>query len=232
MSFAVGDDEDRVRTNRQRFVERLGVSPESVIAGRLTHGNEVSVFSDNDCAAWPIAETLYCGESSQPDRWFPSDGVVSNVPGLHFLLTFADCVPLAFVDRRSGAIGAAHAGWRGTAKGIAREVVRAMEREFGSNPADLAVAIGPSIGPCCYSVKPEVVGVFATNAEIHSVAYPHGTPMLDLWETNRLQVLDSGVQPDSIEIARVCTACHTETYYSHRGESGRTGRFAMCIGLS
>src|SRR5947209_8503099 len=146
MSVSTGDSEDNVTVNRRRLVEALGGSADRTLVGRLSHGNHVSVFRRDD--------TL-------PDEQvFRSDGVVSDVPGLFVLLTFADCVPLLFWDTARGVIGAAHAGWRGTALGIAPAVIQTMVEDFGSNPADVVVGIGPSIGPCCYAVCHDVLQAF------------------------------------------------------------------------
>jgi YfiH family protein len=151
---------------------------------------------------------------------------------LHFLLTFADCVPLLFADTTRGVIGAAHAGWRGTALGIGVEVVRAMREEFGCDPRDIIAGIGPSIGPWCYVVGPGVAETFARSGREAVLESRHGETVLDLWSTNEYQLQETGIPADAIENPRICTCCHTETYFSHRGEGGRTGRFSLSVGRS
>jgi YfiH family protein len=162
---------------------------------------------------------------------FRTDAVVSKVRGLHFLLTFADCVPILFFDRRRGVIGAAHAGWRGTALNIAAAVVHTMHAAFGTEPRDLAVAIGPSIGPCCYAVGTEVMTTFQARGTHPVMAAAGECARLDLWATNEGQLVKCGVPPRSIENLRLCTSCQVSTFFSHRAEQGRTGRFALCVGL-
>lgn len=231
MSLAVGDNEVKVRTNRRLFFDALGVAPDRVILGRLIHGRDVSVFRQDDQEGWPVVVGRAVDGAHKMDSMFPSDAVISDVPGLHFLITSADCVPIAFVDRRRKVVGAAHAGWRGTALGISGHVVRVMTREFGTAPDDLEIGIGPSVGPCCYTVKPDVLHEFRANHSAASAIERDGIWTLDLWESNRQQLLEEGVRKDAIEVASLCTSCRTDMFFSHRAEHGRTGRFAMCIGL-
>jgi polyphenol oxidase len=225
MSLSVGDTEENVQANRRIFFSSIGVVPEHVMLARLTHDHAVSVFRESDRGKDPVEDGLPPHEAC-----FKSDAVVSDVPGLHFFLTFADCVPLLFYDSRRGAVGAAHAGWRGAASGMAAEVVRSMQENFQTDPKDLLVAIGPSIGPCCYSVGNHVIEEFRSSGLFPATAHPDGRTHLDLWETNRMQLLACGVGGDRIENMKICTSCGTSDFYSHRGEGGRTGRFALCLG--
>ncbi len=225
------DSPECVRENQQRFLHAVGSPRGQTIFARLVHGREVSVFQQKDRGSWPVECVAPERDSCQSDRTFHSDGVVSDVPGLRFLLTFADCVPLLFVDRRRGAMGAAHAGWRGTALGVGPAVIRAMQSAFGSHARDLEVAIGPSIGPCCYTVGPEVATAFEQAGNSAAFTEDAGRSTLDLWASNERQLIGAGVRPESISNHRICTACTTDHFFSHRAEGGVTGRFALCIGL-
>jgi len=225
------DNPECVRENQQRFLHAVGSPRGRTIFARLVHGREVSIFQQNDPGNWPVERAAVERASCQRDQTFRSDGVVSDVPGLRFLLTFADCVPLLFVDRRRGAVGAAHAGWRGTALGVGPAVICAMQSAFGSQARDLEVAIGPSIGPCCYTVGPEVATAFHAAGSSAVFAEDAGRSTLDLWASNEEQLIGAGVRPESINNRRICTACTTDHFFSHRAEGGVTGRFALCIGL-
>jgi polyphenol oxidase len=230
MGLSTGDDEDRVVSNRLRFAEAVGAGPETVISARIRHGNEVSVFSSSRADAVPIqVEPLRRG-SNRREKVFVSDAAVSDLAGYKFVLTFADCVPMLFWDSKHGAIGAAHAGWRGTALGVAPAVVRAMNEAFDTEPSDLVVGIGPSIGPCCYAVGEEVVRTFRHGHLPFHLA-EEGDTRLDLWSTNEMQLVAAGVPREGIENPRICTGCNVQDFYSHRAEKGMTGRFAACIGL-
>lgn len=231
LGYATADAEVNVTANRLTFFAALRLAPERVLSARLTHGREVAVFHADQADRWPVESRPVYPGATRTLASFGADAVISDVPGLHFLITAADCVPLLFVDRRRGVIGAAHAGWRGTALGISGAVVRSMAAEFGSFPRDIAVVIGPSIGPCCYRVGPEVPAAFIAHREEPVLVGADGAPALDLWQTNTRQLLSVGVSPSAIECLGICTACNTETYFSHRAELGSTGRFGLCAGI-
>lgn len=222
MSTSTGDSIEHVRENRDRFLAALEVTPAAVSMSRLYHGNAVTVLRRGH----PVPAGY-----DATGQVVHSDALVSNLPGRHFTMTFADCVPLLFADVRRGVVAAAHAGWRGTALGIAAMTVRAMREMFDSRAEDIVAAIGPSIGPCCFEVGDDVPATFERQGWPAVRVDAPGKPRLDLWATNRRQMLQSGVLPDHVEIAGICTSCSTQLFYSHRAESGNTGRFALCIGL-
>lgn len=225
LGLSTRDERAAVLENRRLFFRSLGLVEADVLVGRLSHGNRVTIFH--------VDSNPRNVDRRAPDGapFFCSDAVVSNVPGLHFMVTAADCVPIAFADRKSGAVGAAHSGWRGTALAIASEVVRTMEMAFRTDPAHLSVGIGPSIGPCCYSVSPEVLDRFAAAGHEAVTEEREGKTYLDLWTTNERQLTRAGVPESKIENPRICTSCNVDDFYSHRREGGATGRFALCIGI-
>lgn len=223
MSTSTGDTLENVRRNRDLFLNALNVPPDSVTPARLYHGDTVTTFRASD----PLPETY-----DKAAGVMHSDAVASEIRGQYFTMTFADCVPLLFADERRGVIGAAHAGWRGTALGIAARTVRAMRDEFGCHPHDIVAAIGPSIGPCCFEVSHEVPALFESQGWPATLSESAGGLTIDLWATNRCQLVESGVRRENIEVAGVCSSCSVDRFYSHRAEAGRTGRFALCIGLA
>lgn len=229
VGYGTDDVEEHVAANRTIFAEGVGLRPDEVTAGLLTHGTAVTVFRSDGTDLRPTQRLPVRAGSRRTEQFFASDGVVSDVPGCHFLLTFADCVPLVFVDEVRGVVGAAHAGWRGTAGQIGREVVRTMVDVFACRAADITCGIGPSIGPCCYTVGEQVLDTFRARGASPVLSTRDGSIYLDLWRSNERQLLCAGVE--SVETAGICTACHTDTYYSHRGEGGVTGRFAMIAGV-
>jgi polyphenol oxidase len=230
LGFSTPDDEARVAENRRRFATALDVAPDSLLTAHLTHGIDVAAFDADSPDRWPRSWLPVRAGSARFSWVFETDGVVSNVPNLTFFLTAADCTPILFWDRVHGVIGAAHAGWRGTARGISGNVIRTMTSAFGTNPADVVVGIGPSMGPCCYTVGHEVVDTFSESGIDPVLVVELGARRLDLWESNRRQLMDSGVRSDSIEIMGLCTGCHVSDFFSHRAEAGRTGRMACAIG--
>ena len=187
------------------------------------------------------------------------DGLITNVPGLLLSIKTADCVPVLIVDVKRRAVGAFHAGWRGTVARIVEKGVGEMRRQFGSLPRDLRAAIGPCVRSCCYSIGDEVrtqfesqfhyadelfEEVFDSNA-IH-VRYPllflnqrapgHGDLgpeiHLDLVAANGRQLEDAGVAGEHISVVEGCTACNTTRFFSHRAEFGKTGRMMAVVGIT
>lgn len=147
----------------------------------------------------------------------------------------ADCVPLLLADRRGRAVAAVHAGWRGTARGIAARAVELLG-SLGLAAGELLAALGPSIGPCCYEVSDEVVREVAAACGGQPGALarpgPAGRPLLDLREANRLQLLRAGLAPDAVASAPWCTVCTPRWFFSHRRDGAGTGRMLACIGWS
>jgi polyphenol oxidase len=231
LGYSTPDDEDDIAENRSRFLQAVGATPDTVMTAHLTHGNEVAVFDAAQVDRWPRSWHPVRAGSHRSTWVFETDGVVSNVPGLTFFMTAADCTPLLLWDRSRDMVGAAHAGWRGTARGIATNVLQAMTESFGTDPSDVVAGIGPSMGPCCYTVGMDVIEAFASAGIEPVLITDDGPTRLDLWESNRRQLLDGGVPAASIETMGLCTGCHVSTFFSHRAEAGRTGRMACAIGL-
>lgn len=193
-----------------------------------------------------------------PERLLTGDGLVTDTPHLLLAVQTADCLPVLLVDQRRKAVGAFHAGWRGTLARIVKKGVGAMRLHFGSEPGDLQAAIGPGIAACCYAVGEEVRArfhaQFAYAAELfHEVnesdpvrekypllfmtARPPGhseagcTTHLDLREANRRQLLDAGLGASNIMALNLCTACRADLFFSHRAEKGVTGRQMGVVGI-
>jgi YfiH family protein len=213
----VGDDVQRVAENRQRAFAALGRDPASLYDVWQVHGVNVAV-----------AETPR--PSTAP--YLQADAIVTDRPALTLMMRFADCAPILFYDPDHRVAAIAHAGWMGTVRDVAGATVAALRARFGTNPAHLLAAIGPSIGPDHYEVGPDVVVQVKQlfGADSAAVLSAHsGRIHLDLWTANRLLLERAGVR--QIEVAGLCTACHVNDWYSHRLEKGRTGRFGAVIAL-
>ena len=164
-----------------------------------------------------------------------ADIILSDDPASAIGVRVADCAPILLADTRTGAVGAAHAGWRGTVQSAAASAVEAMTREFGTNAANLIAAIGPCLGACCGEVGPEVVDAFrSAGHEASSLARwfsdgPRGRPMLDLWQANVDQLAASGVARERIHVAGICTKTHAATMHSYRAAGAAAGRMLGVI---
>lgn len=214
----VGDDPDAVRHNHDLMYDALNVDRTRAVTVWQVHGADVVI------ANGPVADR----------RWLSqADGVITNKPDIPLVMRYADCTPLLFHDPVKGAIGIAHAGWRGTVKGMATSMVRAMQQAYESNPADLQVVIGPSISQENFQVGEEVVEAihdyFGTLDGLMRRDPADGTAYVDLWEANALDLRRAGVE--QIEIAGICTYASYDDFFSHRAGKGKTGRFGAVMSL-
>lgn len=240
-----GEAEDpAVEGNRNQFLQSLGA-----IKGRetwplvtLKQVHSAVVHHVNDATAEKLV----------------GDGLITNTAGLVLGIGTADCMPVLIADPTHKAVGAFHAGWRGTLARIVEKGVGEMRRRFGSNPADLKAAIGPGIHSCCYEVGTELREKFEAQfsyarelfrevfesdpvrerypllfmtqrAPGHSDLGPK--LHLDLVEANRRQMLDAGLQAENISASELCTACRTDLLFSYRAEGPGTGRMLGAIGI-
>ena len=213
----VGDDLTRARANRNLSLQALGCSPESVFDVWQVHSADVV------CATAPRPD----GESMRQ-----ADIILTDNPELTLYMRFADCVPILFHDPCKGVVGVAHAGWMGTLRGVVSATVDMLKKQYGSNPADIVAGIGPSIGPDHYEVGSDVIlqvmQRFGDESDLFLKSH-NGQIHFDLWKTNQILLERAGV--GNIEVAKICTACNTSDWFSHRAEKGRTGRFGALITL-
>jgi YfiH family protein len=191
-----------------RLAAELGVDAEHLVRPKQVHGDAVIV----------VPSTILS----------PADIIMTQTAGTAIAVQAADCVPLLFFDPSTGAVAAAHAGWRGTAAGVARSATRAMAERFGTHAGNLIVAIGPSIGPCCYQVGEELLGAFGPEGRRWFYRLAGGW-MLNLWNANRDQLVEAGVNSDNVHVAELCTAMHPDAFDSYRRDGESAGRLAAVI---
>lgn len=215
VGHTVGDDESAVLENHARIYDYLDLSAERTTSPHQVHGSHVAIITARNTGR-TVANT---------------DGLVTHLPGVALLLRFADCVPILLYDPAHHALGLVHAGWRGAAQAIARRAVETMQDAFGTRPRDLIAGLGPAIGPCCYTVGDTVAAAMGyALPDWQQVLRPDGELWrFDLPGANAQQLHAAGVR--QIEQADLCTACHSDEFFSHRAEKGRTGRFAVAAYL-
>ena len=209
VSYSVGDPTENVDENLRRISEAVGVRKADLFAAYQVHGRAVTAV-EADTEPRPRCDVL-----------------ITRSPEKTLMLRFADCTPVLLADPRRRVVGVVHAGWRGSALRAAGAAVAALSDAFGSDPADLVAGIGPAIGPCCYTVGPEVVEAFADRPELIAAG------KLDLWEANRQALREAGVRAEHIEVAGICTQCESDRFFSHRANGGQpAGRFAGLIRIA
>lgn len=214
LGISTGDDPNVVEANRTHFLNLFGVARDAVCVMQQVHGAAVHLAAPG---------------------WYEvrADAAVTATSGLALVVSMADCLPLLYHDPVQGAIGAAHAGWRGTARRIAAEVVGAMTANFGSQPGDIQVGIGPGIMHPCYQVGPEVKDAFDAADFSGQVLTPDddGRFRLDLVQANREALLEVGIADENISSLGLCTHCDADRFYSHRRDGRARGSHWALIRL-
>lgn len=241
LGFTKHDTRAAVERNREAFLLALDADPGAwrLVTQRQVHSDLIHHVTA--AAARPTG-----------------DGLITDVPGLLLGVQTADCLPVLLVDTKRRAVGAFHAGWRGTLQRIVEKGVGEMRRQFGSVPAELRAAIGPGIHSCCYQVGEEVRekfhSQFAYAGEVfrevresnpvhekYPLLFLHARPpghgpeetllYLDLVAANTRQLLDAGVPAESISALPLCTSCRTDLLFSYRKEKGVVGRLLGVVGI-
>ncbi len=221
LSPSRGDKPENVLENYRRVGEILGFAPEDVVIARQTHSDIVRRVGLAQRGAGLTAPALE-----------ECDGLITDEPGTALFVSTADCTPILFYDPVTGAVGATHAGWRGTAADIAGKTVRAMAAAFGTRPEDLRCAIGPNIGFCHFETDGEVPQAMLDAFGDAALPYirPAGEKFyLDLKAINALALRRAGVS--QLEISGECTMCRPDRFWSHRatrGLRGAQGAIILC----
>ena len=218
VSFAVQDDHERVRANRELMAAAIEWDPARIVSARQVHGRRAVAVGRGAVGAPDV-----------PD----CDALVTDEPGVLLLMKFADCVPITLWDPVRRVVALVHAGWRGTVLGAPAAALELMVRRYRSRPSDVVAAVGPSIGPCCYQVGKDVAILASrTFAGTDVLQGGHaGEIRLDLWAANAETLMRAGVMEENIAIAGICTRCRSDLFFSHRAAGGRTGRFGVVAGI-
>ena len=220
-----GDDPANVRENFTRFCAALGTNVHGLVKNHQVHSSRVRPVT--------LVDTL-------PDPEAPcqveADGLVTDVPGVCLTIFSGDCIPVLLYDPVRRCVAAAHAGWRGTAAGIAARAVEAMVEGYGCDPSHILAAIGPGISPCCFETHTDVPDALRAQlgADADSLIRPlpaAGKFQVDLKGANALWLQRAGVAPAHIAISSACTACQRDLFWSHRVQGGQRGSMAAMIQL-
>jgi YfiH family protein len=160
-----------------------------------------------------------------------ADAAVADAAGLLLGIQTADCLPVLLVDPVRRHVAAAHAGWRGTALGVAREALLALVAR-GSRPEHVVAALGPGVGPCCYEVGDELREAFGPEGAAFFHTGPRGKPRLDVRAANVRQLEAAGVRAEAIHHVAECTFCRADRYYSYRRDGKGSGRMISFVGYA
>ena len=224
ISTTRGDAPEAVEENKRRLAGALGVKVEDFTFTYQTHTTNVAVVREED----------------RGTRFMETDGMVTNVPGICLVTFYADCVPLYFVDPVKKVIGLSHSGWRGTVHKMGKVTVEKMTEVYGTNPADVVAAVGPSICQDCYEVSEDVIAKFRDSFEKchwQQLFYQKeeqreaGKYQLNLWKANELVLKEAGIPKEQIAVTNLCTHCNPNVLFSHRATGGKRGNLSAFLAL-
>lgn len=220
LSFSVEDAKENVLENFRRIGERFGKTPEDFVLSKQSHETKVLKVGTKDR-----------GKGITKDRDYEGiDALITDEEGIILSCFSADCVPILFYDPIHKAVGACHSGWRGTKGKILQNVVEEMRKHFSSNPAEILIAIGPSICKEQYVVSEDLALSFLE--DYPDLGEDSSSPIqriskdkfqLDLWDLNSRIALDCGIKEEHISISGYCTMENPELFFSHRYSQGKRG---------
>lgn len=224
LGTARGDDPDHVRENYRRFLKAIGADGGRIAMTNQVHGGVVRCITTADVKADPYDKAGY-----------EADGLMTDLPGVALVAYSADCIPILFYDPERRVIAAVHAGWRGTAAGIATAAVARMGDVFGCRPENILAAVGPGIGPDCFETHEDVpnamTAALSTAVLQHIRIKENGKFAVDLKGINAMRLEQAGLDPAHIAVSRVCTSCDAEKFWSHRRLGTSRGSMAAAIQL-
>ena len=216
-----GDDPEKVKGNYEILADLLGIGMDDFVVTKQTHSDIVRVVDGNDRGVALV-------EGASPE----CDALVTNTPGVALVIFTADCTPILLWDPVTGAVGAAHAGWRGTAADIAGKTVQTMMRQYGCDPKNIRAAIGPNIAQCCFETDrdvPDAILAVLGEPARDCIRQSGEKYYVNLKEVNARLLRRAGVT--QIDISAHCTACQTHRFWSHRkhgSQRGSQGAIIVC----
>lgn len=216
LSFSSSPDKELVRQNRAKLAAAMNVAPEKLFFPSQVHETRIVNVT---------------GQTPKEDL-METDALITNERGICIAVMSADCVPIILFDRKNMAVAAVHSGWRGTVAKILEKTLNRMKEEFGTEGKDIVAGIGPSVSLESYEVGEEVVHAVRKNfkqADVLLKPQSNNKAKLDLWNANKIQLLEFGVPENAIEISDLCTVKNNEDFFSAR--KGDAGRFAAGIML-
>ncbi len=222
LSFRNGDNRENVLENYRRLCEAVNIDMSHLVLSRQTHTNNVKYVTEADC-----------GTGITKPEFSDVDGLITDKPGVALVTQYADCVPLLFYDPVMRVCANSHSGWRGTVQKMGAVTVEKMIKDFGCKPENIIAAIGPSICKNCYEVDTPVYEAFVNSGiplEGVIISKSDGEHfLLDLKEANRRILLASGILPQNLDIADICTCENSDMLHSHRATGGKRGNLAAII---
>ncbi len=225
LTFGLSDNPQHVKKNFELMGEALKIEPEHMVYSKQTHTTNVIKVDKH-----------HFGMGITRERTFDNiDGLVTDVPGLCLVTSFADCIPIVIVDKKKRCIASVHSGWKGTVGNISQNAVLLMKQEFNSDVKDMVALIGPGICPSCYEVGSDVAEQFINRyapEEQQQIVLKGLFPdkyQLDLTSANRYNLIHAGIDSANIFVSDICTCCNSDVLFSHRATQGKRGILCMFV---
>jgi YfiH family protein len=214
LGYTVNDNPLLVEKNIELLAMATEIKQKCMIFPKQTNGTNIAIVK------------------SVTDVYYDTDALITNIPGICIGVRTADCVPILIYEPEKKVIAAVHSGWKGTVEKISQKAIRIMIDQFGADPEKMIAGIGPSISPDVYEIGPDVIKPvkqsFVENLVLKSIP-DSDKAFLNLWEANKLILIESGIPASNIEIAEMCTYSNPDLFYSARRDSHKTGRLATGI---
>ena len=224
LGASCGDQPERVAENFRRFCGAVGTDADALVKNHQVHGDLVRPVTRADVLPSPGAPGTV-----------EADGLITRTPGLCLTVFSSDCIPVLLCDPRKKVAAAVHAGWRGTALGIAAKAVERMVDCYGCDRLDILAAVGPGISKCCFETHEDVPNAMTEAmgaAALSSIeVLPTGKFHVDLKGLNAKRLESAGLAPEHIAVSADCTCCLPEKYWSHRYTHGERGSQAAMIAI-
>lgn len=214
-SSRIGWDQDKLFENLR---DLLDVPLDRIYSAKQVHGTDVAVLTSKNISSINIGE---------------KDGLLTDLKGIVLCTYHADCVPIYYYDSEKSVVGVAHAGWKGTLNNINKVMIGEMTNTFKCDLAKIKVAIGPSIGPCCYEIGHDVEELFRDTYPNYPdiILEKENKIYLDLWKVNYINLLNIGLNKENLYLGHKCTSCNVDKLYSYRKEKGTKNRMIAGITL-
>lgn len=226
LTYTRNDNPDNVSENFKIIANTLGMSCDSMVYASQTHTTNILKVTKEHMGMGVTCERNYCD----------IDGLVTDIPGITLVTSYADCVPLLFADPVKKVIAASHSGWRGTVGNIGKETVDIMVADYGCKLENIYAYIGPSICKNCYEVGEDVAeqfanayGKYAFDGILRPIEPFEGKFRLDLHQANYMNLRNAGLLDEKIEITDICTCCNPDILFSHRYTKGKRGGLCAFI---
>lgn len=225
-SDTVGDSPENLIFNFDILGKAIGIDKTHMICSDQTHTNNILIVDESHLGQGVI----------KPREFHDIDGLITNIPGICLVTTYADCVPLYFYDPVNKVIAMSHSGWKGTVNRIAQDTIVKLRDNFNSKPEDLICAIGPSICMQCYEVSEDVIEQFmkSFDSKYYDMIFyskENNKYQLDLNAACKITLLENGVLESNISLNNICTCCNPSDFHSHRASHGKRGNNAgfLCL---